>query len=205
MTNNNVKNYNKEFKIKAVLLSFQRNSIAQAAKELEVSKQALYLWRVDYRKYGDESFPGFGIMRLTSEEKIIRNLEKEIDKTRTEFDILYNAGDYLSRGRLYTFNYIAENEKKYSIKLMCRILGQNRGTYRIWKKDFISQTQSARLALREQIKLISAASQQRYGCRRIAAQLQKSGYKVSHTTVLKHMRELGICVSIKKNIHHRLS
>ncbi|WP_431241297.1 IS3 family transposase [Flavobacterium sp. P21] len=82
---------------------------------------------------------------------------------------------------------------------MCITLGVNRGTYRIWKKGSVTETQKWKMALKMEISSIFSTSKETYGCHRIAVELQKSGYFVSHTTVLKCMRELGIYVSIKKN------
>jgi transposase-like protein len=192
-------NYDRDFKLKAVLLSYENGSLAQTARELQIGKNLLFLWRKEFKKYGTGCFPGCGNLTLTSDEKKIYNLEKKIRETDLKFEIIQKAAKHIGLGKPFIFHFMAENEKKYSIKLLCRTLRVNRGTYRTWKRGLITQTQQLRINLKKEISSIFSISKQTYGCHRIAAELQKSGYTVCPTTVLKLMRELGIYVSIKKN------
>lgn len=191
-------NYERDFKLRAVRLSFENDSLAQTARDLQISKNLLFLWRKELKKNGTGCFPGCGNLTLTSEEKKVYNLEKKIKETELKFEIIQKASKYVGLGTPFIFHFIAENEKKHAIRLMCRTLGVNRGTYRKWKRGLLTETQKSRINLKEKISSIFSISGQTYGCHRIAAELQKSGYIVCHTTVLKLMRELGIHVSIKK-------
>lgn len=192
-------NYDRDFKLRAVLLSFENGSLAQTARDLQIDKNLLFLWRKEFKKNGTGCFPGCGNRTLTSEEKKIYNLEKKIKETDLKFEIIQKASKYIGLGMPFIFHFMAENEKKYAIRLMCRTLGVNRGTYRTWKRGLLTETQKSRLNIKKEISFIFSISKQTYGCHRIAAELQKSGYTSCHTTVLKLMRELGIYVSIKKN------
>lgn len=200
----NTKYYDRDFKIKAVLLSFERNAIAQVARELEIKSSLLYLWRVDYKKLGVESFPGFGNLRLTTEQKRLQQLEKKIKESELKFEILKNGAEYLNKGKPFIFHFIKINEKKHPITLMCRVLNVNRGTYRSWEKQVISERQKWRIDLKKEIRSIFFACKERYGCHRIAIELQNSGYNLSHSTVLKYMRELELSSKIKKELRPQL-
>lgn len=192
-------NYERDFKFKAVLLSYENGSLVQTARELQISKNLLFLWRTEFKKYGTGCFPGCGNLTLTYDEKKIYNLERKIRETDLKFEIIHKAAKHIGLGKPYVFHFMEEHEKEYSINLLCRTLGVNRGTYRTWKRGVLTETQQSRINLKEEISSIFSISKQTYGCRRIAAELQKSAYTASHTTVLKLMRELGIYVSIKKN------
>lgn len=191
--------YYRDFKLKAVFLSYENGNSAQTARDLQIDKNLLCIWRKEYKKYGTGCFPGYGNLTLTSEEKKKYNLKKQINEADLKFEIIKNASKYIFLGKTFIFHFMAENERKYSIKLMCRVLGINRGTYRTWKKGSLTETQKWRIALKKEISLIFLASKETYGCHRIKIELQKSGYFLSHVTVLKCMRELGLCVSLKKN------
>ena len=191
--------YDKEFKLKAILLSYENGNVTQTAKDLQISLNYLSLWRNEFKKNGEASFPGFGNLTLSPRDKKVYNLEKKIKETDIKFEIIKNASKHIFLGKLSVFQFMIENEKKYSIKLMSKTLGVNRGTYRIWKRGLPTETQKLRIALKEEISSIFFNSKETYGCWRIAVELQKAGYFVSHTTVLKCMRELGLFVSVKKN------
>lgn len=193
------KNYDREFKFRAVLLSYQNGNLAHTSRELDIDNNLLFLWRKEFKKYGSASFPGYGNLLLSSDEKKIYNLEKKINENEMTFEIIRSASKCITAGRESLFYFMVENEKKYSIKLMCRALGLNRGTYRMWKRGFSLENQKRRIDLKKEISSIFYASKETYGCHRIAAELKKSGSKISHTTVLKYMRELGFRVLIKKH------
>ncbi len=196
---NSRKTYDRDFKLKAVLLSYENGNLTQTARELGIHKNLLFVWREDCKKYGTGSFPGCGYLTLSSEEKKIYDLEKKIKETDLKFEIIRDASKYICLGKPFIFHFMVENEKKYSIKFMCRTLGVNRGTYRLWRKGHTSERQKWKMTLKKEISSIFSASKETYGCHRIAAELQKSGYFLSHTTILRCMRELGLYVSIKKN------
>ncbi|WP_431241296.1 transposase [Flavobacterium sp. P21] len=65
------KTYERDFKLKAVMLSYENGSLAQTAKDLQIHKNLLFLWRKECKELGTGSFPGYGYLKLNSEEKKI--------------------------------------------------------------------------------------------------------------------------------------
>lgn len=191
--------YNRDFKLKAIQLSYENGNVTQTARDLKISFRSLSLWRNILKKNGDTSFPGKGNSISSSEEKKIYILKKKIKNINLRFEIIKNAREFIIEGKPFIFQFIAENEKNYSKELMCKVLGTNTVTYRTWKKDFLTEKQKSKISLKEKINSIFVASKETYGCYRIAVELEKCGYLVSSTTVLRYMRELGIYVSLKKN------
>lgn len=72
----NRKTYDRNFKEKAVQLSYERDNISQLAKELGITAPLLYKWRQDYQEFGTGSFPGKGKLKLSPEQEKIHELEK---------------------------------------------------------------------------------------------------------------------------------
>ncbi len=90
--------YDREFKLKAVELSYEREeSVADLAKELGLSVKLLYRWRSQYMRQQNKSFPGQGKQLLNEEEKKIVELEKQNRELRLECDILKKAVGIFSR------------------------------------------------------------------------------------------------------------
>ena len=50
--------YDREFKQKAVELSFARGNAKEIAEELGIRPELLYRWRREYQQYDRNSFPG---------------------------------------------------------------------------------------------------------------------------------------------------
>ncbi|KAF2343056.1 transposase [Flavobacterium tistrianum] len=190
--------FSRDFKNRAVALSYEKGNIAVAAKELGILRCTLCRWRQDSLKYGSGSFPGFGRLKLSPEDRQIHDLEKKIIKTNLKFEILKKAGRFLLKERAQLFSFIAENEKTYSIRLMCSVLEVNRATYHKWKNPLLSERQKRKILIQEEIANIFHAYEKRYGSKRIAAELQNMGYEISSFTVNKYMNELGLTIRTKK-------
>lgn len=197
----NRRKFDFEFKEKAVLLSYERHttSLAKLEKELGLYTAALSTWRREYEKFNTEDSLGNDYLKLNLERQRIQELEEKTKKSDLKFEILKNAGNYLNQGRPMIFKFMASNEKTYSIRLMCEVLGLNRGTYRAWRNQLVTDKQKSKIVIQNEIKIIFFAFEQRYGCLRITIELQKKGFQISCTTVHKHMRELGLFSKVKKN------
>lgn len=193
------KEYNFIFKEKAVLLSYEGNSLAQVEKELGLYSGALTSWRREYEKFNTEDSIGNAYVRLKIEEQRIQELEKKIKKSDLKFEILKNAGIYLYQGEPMIFYFMKNNERTYSIRLMCEVLGINRGTYRRWNNPIVTKRQKRKILIQKEITKIFFAFKQRYGCKRMTIELQNSGYQISVWSVNKHMNELGLSCVVKKN------
>ncbi len=58
---------------------------------LTLREDLFYRWRREYRSCENLAFPGHGKESLTEQERRIRDLEKELQDTRMERDILKKA------------------------------------------------------------------------------------------------------------------
>ncbi|WP_316633108.1 transposase [uncultured Flavobacterium sp.] len=94
----NRKTYDRNFKEKAVQLSYERDNISQLANELGITAPLLYKWRQDYQEFGTGSFPGKGKLKLSPEQEKIHELEKKLKETELECDILKKAISIFSKG-----------------------------------------------------------------------------------------------------------
>ena len=90
--------YDREFKLKAIELSFDREeSVKQVAQELGIPEKLLYKWRAQFSKEKNKSFPGHGKQLMSKEEKRIAELEKQLRETKLERDILKKAVGIFSK------------------------------------------------------------------------------------------------------------
>jgi len=91
------KKYDREFKRKAVELSFARGNAKEIAEELDIRPELLYRWRNEYQRYDNNSFPGKGKPKMTDSEREIARLKKELRDAQMERDILKKAVSIFSR------------------------------------------------------------------------------------------------------------
>jgi transposase InsO family protein len=75
---------------------------------------------------------------------------------------------------------------------MCGLLGVPRSSYYAWRARTETPTAARRRELAERITNIFEDSRQTFGCRRIAAQLNRDGHECSVGLVADLMRELGL-------------
>lgn len=190
--------YERTFKEKAVLLSYERGCIEKVEEELGITKSLLNKWRKDFNKYGERSFPGHGNMLLSPEQESIYLLEKRIKKAELDSFIIQTAAPYLSKGKLMIYLFIQDFEKTCSAKRICKVLCIARGSYSRWKNHYVSERKKRKLEHLQVIKTLFIAKKKRYGSKRIAVELQKRGYILSISTTARYMKELGLFVSIKK-------
>ncbi|KUJ62477.1 hypothetical protein AR687_08475 [Flavobacteriaceae bacterium CRH] len=165
----NRKEYDFAFKEKAVLLSYERNSLTILEKELGLYSGALRIWRYEYKKF---DVGGLANNYVKSNLKVqkIQALEKKIRKSNLKFEILKNAGEYVNQGTPIIFYFIGGNEKRYSIRMMCEVLGVNRRTYYSWKNQVVTKTQERKILIQKEISSIFFACKHRYGSQRITFQ-----------------------------------
>lgn len=90
------KKYTREFKIEAVQLSKESDKpIIDVANDLGIHPNTLYKWRKQLLEDGEEAFPGHGKMKASDEE--VRQLRRELARTREERDILKKAVAFFAR------------------------------------------------------------------------------------------------------------
>jgi transposase len=69
--------YDKEFKLQTVqLIQEQGKTVAQTARELGLSENTLYRWMTEFKKDGEQAFPGSS--QLKPEEKALWDLQNKI-------------------------------------------------------------------------------------------------------------------------------
>ena len=85
------KKYDKEFKQKAVELSYARGNAKEIADELDIGQGLLYRWRKELKKYEGNSFPGHGTPKMTDLEREVARLRKELRDAKMEREILKKA------------------------------------------------------------------------------------------------------------------
>lgn len=89
--------YDKSFKENAVKLSLERKNVSELAQELGIEPFLLYRWRKEFQQKGEYSFPGHGVQSLNEETRRIAELEKRLNDTEIERDILKKALRIISR------------------------------------------------------------------------------------------------------------
>jgi len=89
--------YDREFKQKAVELTYARGNAREIATELGISPEVLYRWRKEYQQYENNSFPGKGNPKMTDLERENALLRKELRDAKMERDILKKAVSIFSK------------------------------------------------------------------------------------------------------------
>jgi putative transposase len=90
------------------------------------------------------------------------------------------------------FRLIEAERARFSVPLMCRILGVSRSGYYAWKNRPPSARAKADAALTEQIRHIHQRSRGTYGAPRIHAELGFEGIRCGRKRVARLMRAAGI-------------
>ena len=91
--------FTREFKLEAVKLVTERGvTIAQAARDLEVSGQVLRRWVKEFEADQQQAFPGHGQQKADQAE--ITRLRREVAKLKAERDILKKAAAYFAKDNL---------------------------------------------------------------------------------------------------------
>jgi putative transposase len=80
----------------------------------------------------------------------------------------------------------------YPIVFMCRQLGVPRSTFYAWRQQAETATTARRRELAGQVRRVFTASRGTYGCRRVAAALNRQGVACSVGLVAELMRELRL-------------
>jgi putative transposase len=90
---------------------------------------------------------------------------------------------------------VIEAEKAtYPIAWMCQLLGVPRSSFYHWRERVAAETATAarRRILAGHVRRVFTAGRGAYGCRRVAAQLNREGHPCSVGLVADLMRELGL-------------
>jgi putative transposase len=87
---------------------------------------------------------------------------------------------------------IDAEKANYKIAWMCRLLGVPRSSFYAWRNRAETATAARRRELAVLVKAAFGAGRGAYGCRRVAAQLNRDGHPCSVGLVADLMRELGL-------------
>ena len=80
----------------------------------------------------------------------------------------------------------------YKIAWMCRLLGVPRSSFYAWRNRAETATAARRRELAAHVRRVFDQGRGAYGCRRVAAQLNRDGHPCSVGLVADLMRELGL-------------
>lgn len=186
------KKYNRIYKEDAVKLSYEKNSIKESAEELEIRSNLICRWRKEYQEFGLGSFRGSGYDRIHPDNKKIFDLQKKSKESELRYEILKNASLYLYRENPVIYQFIKENEHRYSILKMCEVLEVGYGRYHRWKKNGLSEKKQYISLLKKDIVAIFSRFKRHYGRNKITDELHKLGYKICKEQVTFYMRQLGL-------------
>ena len=89
--------YDKEFKLRAVRMSYETSDMPQLAKELGMRVELLYRWRAEMLKVESKRFPGHGNKAMTPEEAVNAELKRRLADAEMELEILKKAIGIFSR------------------------------------------------------------------------------------------------------------
>jgi putative transposase len=87
---------------------------------------------------------------------------------------------------------IDAEKANYTIAWMCRLLGVPRSSFYAWRNRVETATAARRRELAAGVRRVFEEGRGAYGCRRVAAQLNRDGHPCSVGLVAGLMRELGL-------------
>ncbi|WP_433766147.1 IS3 family transposase [Flavobacterium ginsenosidimutans] len=192
------KKYTSDFKKNAVLLSYGKKSVNEAAKELDITPKLLSKWRVTYQQYKEGSFPGKGKKRVYYDDLKIFELEKKLVESKLRLNILKEGIKFKHEGKKAIYNFINQNKKKYPITIMCNVLGVSTSMYNLRIQHPLSKREIQLNQFKEAITSIFYEFKQYKGCVLIARELNKRGLQISEDQVTFFMNQLGLKRKVKR-------
>ncbi|WP_148217686.1 IS3 family transposase [Acetohalobium arabaticum] len=187
------KSYTEEFKKDAVELSNRSDkTVKDVSENLDIPYGTLVRWRREYKDKGDLAFPGHGKQKLTSEQKEIQRLKKELKDAKTERDILKKAGKHLLERTEVIYGFIRDHSDQFTVVKMCQVLEVSRSGYYKWLNRKPSQREKINKKLKLKIAEIYWQHNGTYGSPRIHRVLRKEGYTVNIKRVARLMRIMGL-------------
>ncbi|WP_372001173.1 IS3 family transposase [Shewanella sp. 10N.286.51.B2] len=188
------KTYSKEFKLDAIaLVREQKYSIAEAARNLEVTPQLLGRWIKEAENDDVHAFRGNG--KLTPEQEEIRKLKAQVKRLEMEREILKKSDGLLCQRNEIKYAFIAHNKKSWPVILMCHVLGvKNNNYYSYQKRKSLAPVDTEHQEMLQWVKNIAEFSDNTYGQRRI----QKALYPVGRKKTAQLMKEANVWVRYKK-------
>lgn len=190
--------YTADFKMKAVLLSYERKNVLDTANELEISPKLLSKWRSIYRKYKEGSFPGLGKKRIYYEDSKIFESEKKLTESQLRLVILREGIKLKPQSKQDLYNFIHQNKNKYPIGIMCQVLGVSTSMYNLRIQQPLSKREMQVSLFKDAITSVFYEFKEYRGCVLIAREICKRGIHISEDQVIFFMKQLGLKRKIKK-------
>ncbi|MGB2739092.1 MAG: IS3 family transposase [Cognaticolwellia sp.] len=192
------KTYSKEFKLDAIALVRDQNySIAEAARNLEVSAQILGRWIKEAENDDGHAFRGNG--KLTPEQDEIRKLKAQVKRLEMERENIKKSDGLLCQRNEVKYTFIAQNKKIWPVTLMCRVLGvKNNNYYSYQKRQSQMPVDTEHQEMLQWVKNIAEFSDNTYGERRIQKALNSLDFTVGRRKTAQLMKEANVWVRYKK-------
>lgn len=186
------------YKVDAVKLSYEKDSLKEFGAELGIAPNLLTRWRKEYQKFGSGSFQGIGYPRVHPDEKDNFEMKKSLEEINQKIEILREASPYINKERAVIYQFIKDNEKKYSTSQMCRVLQINNGTYIRWKKRAVSEKKQQTALLKKDLLFLFNYYKKQYGRNKLADEIRTLGYEISARQVSFYMKQLGLYRVLKR-------
>ena len=154
--------------------------VADVARDLGISEQAIYGWRRQERiDRGLE--PGLSTVEkaeLAAAKRRIRELEAELAVHRRAAELLKETSR--PKSRFAAIGVMAT--EGLSVQVACRVLGVSESGYYAWRKRPLSARAVRHAWLTDRIRAVHAASRGTYGARRVQARAgPRAGHRASAT------------------------
>ncbi|MEK5230325.1 IS3 family transposase [Lysinibacillus sp. FSL K6-0232] len=182
MTKRERRTFTEDFKQQIVQLYQNGKPRKEIIREYDLTPSSLDKWVSQSQKSG--SFKEKD--NLTDEQKELMELRKRNKQLEMENDI-FKASRADTRTKV---NVIKNNQHKYSISAMCKVLQIPRSTYYYEAKERVSED-----PVTSDVIDIFHASRQNYGTRKIKVELKKRGHIVSRRRIGRIMQEQGLVSS----------
>ncbi|MBV8241093.1 MAG: IS3 family transposase [Hyphomicrobiales bacterium] len=201
--------FSREFKVSVIRRMLAGENVSAIARELQVRRKDLYVWRDRFRAGGAEALRGRGrppkrvaappsaAADLATAQRRIAELERKIGQQQLELDFFRRALWQVSgrrrpsdgSGAVYALIDAMTTplpQGGLPVERLCALAGVSRaGDYRRWQEAAPRREQTAVCDAIQRLAL----AHRHYGYRRIAAQLHREGMAVNRKRVLRLMRE----------------
>ncbi|MGH8572910.1 MAG: IS3 family transposase [Gammaproteobacteria bacterium] len=180
-----------EFKREAVQVAQQAGvTKKQVAAELGIHPTLLRKWSEQFESGAWETKPGTALKSGQTQE--LERLRRELNRVKTERDILKKAPGLLREGTLVRYGFMARHRSIWPVRVMCRMLEvSHAGFY-----DWFGRGPSAHAVENERlvglIRASFAQSDLTYGSPRVWRDLAEWGETASENRVARLMGKHGI-------------
>ena len=179
--------HSREFKVQAVKLVRERGvTVAQAARDLELSQTLLRKWVRQFVADPRDAFPGLGQQK--PEDAELTRLRREVARLKMERDILNKSRGLLRSGVDVKFGFVAKHRGTWPVDVLCEGLGISRSGFYAWRRRPQSVRARTDAAILQTIRASFVLSDSTYGARRMIDEVRDAGHVCSRERVARLMR-----------------